>query len=436
VLKIGAVVAEAYTFLQPEEYCYYLDYTKARVVVGDQVTLDKLRIARKRSATLHTILIAGSPDELSTGEVSLSEASAAASPELETAPTTRDDIGLWKFTTGSTGKPKAAVHCQHDPLISHEAYAQNVLQLTAEDVVLPVPKLFFGYARDLTALFPFAVGARGVVFPDRSTPSRLFDLIERHRPTILVQVPTMMRSMLAEPDAAQRDLSSVRIVVSSGETLPLELHRRWLDTFGVEVLEGVGSSELYHIYVSNRPGSTRPGSVGTMVPGYTGQLVDGDGAEVANGEPGELVVSGESAALMYWGDHEKSKQTFSGDTVRTGDVFVRSEDGYYTYRGRSDDLIKVGGIWVAPVEIEECLRSHPDVDEVAVVPYEEAGLLRARACVVASDPGLDLDSARAFVRARLAPHKAPDDLVLMSDMPKTASGKVDRAALRGSEASP
>jgi acyl-coenzyme A synthetase/AMP-(fatty) acid ligase len=301
-----------------------------------------------------------------------------------------------------------------------------------DDVVLPVPKLFFGYARDATCLFTYGVGAAGVAFPERSTPERMFDLIERYRPTIMVQVPTMMSAMLAHPGAAERDLSSLRLCLSSGEALPAEVHRRWLDAYGVEVLEGVGSSELYHIYISNRPGRVRPGSVGELVPGYEATLLDADGRDVPDGEPGELWASGQSAGVMYWGDREKSKRTFAGDRVRTGDLFVRDEDGRFWYRGRSDDLLKVGGIWIAPLEVENCLLRHPAVAECAITAYDEGGLTLPCAWVVArGDAGGELArELQDFVRAELSPHKYPRAVRFVSELPKTSNGKVDRKALR------
>jgi benzoate-CoA ligase family protein len=345
---------------------------------------------------------------------------AEASDELDPAPTTKDDVAIWKFTTGSTGQPKAAVHPSHSALLSCEWYAKGVLGLREDDLVLPVPKLFFGYARDLAALFPFGVGAAGIVFPERTTPERIFELIERHRPTILVQVPTMMAAMLAHPDAAERDLSCLRLCTSAGEALPRELYERWQQTFGVEVLDGIGSSEAYHIYISNRPGRVRPGSTGELVPGYQAHL----------DENGELSIEGDTAALLYWNEHEKSKNTFSGDTVRTGDLFEHDEDGYFWYRGRADDLIKVGGIWVAPAEVEDCLLGHPDVIECAVVGRDQDGLTQACAFVVARRSA-DGAALQDFLRARLSPHKVPRQVTLVPELPKTPSGKIDRKALRG-----
>jgi benzoate-CoA ligase family protein len=400
--KIGAVTAEAYTFLQPKDYAYYIEYTDAKVVIVDQATEPVIRE------------VAGERQVLVVGAAFLDNVS----DELEPARTTKDDICLWKFTTGSTGRPKGAVHPVHSPVLSHEWYALEVLGIREDDIVLPVPKLFFGYARDLTALYPFGVGGAGIVFPERTTAERIFGLIAEHRPTILVNVPTMMAQMIDYPDAATQDLSCLRLCTSAGEALPRDLHDRWLETFGVEVLDGIGSCELYHIYISNRPGRARPGSTGELVPGYE--------AEVA--ENGELLVTGDTAALLYWEDEEKTKRTFDGDTVHTGDLFDRDDDGFFWYRGRVDDLIKVGGIWVAPAEIEHCLVGHPDVVECAVVGAAQNGLTIPRAYVVVRQPVAE-QALQSFVRERLSPHKYPREVVFLDELPKTPSGKLDRKAL-------
>jgi benzoate-CoA ligase family protein len=405
--KIGAVTAEAYTFLQPKDYAYYLDYTRGGLVVVDPTTEAAIREAAAHAPWLRDVLVVD--DEFHARLAGLPD-------ELEPAPTTKDDVAIWKFTTGSTGQPKAAVHPTHSAVLSCEWYAKGVLGLREDDVVLPVPKLFFGYARDLAALFPFGVGAAGIVFPDRSTPEKIFELIAEHRPTILVNVPTMMAQMVGHPE---HDLSCLRLCTSAGEALPRELHDRWLETFGVEVLDGIGSSEAYHIYISNRPGRVKPGSTGELVPGYS--------AHVA--ENGELWIGGDTAALLYWGEHEKTKQTFSGDTVKTGDLFESDDDGFFWYRGRVDDLIKVGGIWVAPAEIEHCLVAHPQVVECAVVGAQENGLTLTRAFVVVREP-VDERSLLDFVRERLSPHKVPREVRIVADLPKTPSGKLDRKALR------
>jgi benzoate-CoA ligase family protein len=429
-LKVGAVVAEAYTFLPAKDYAYYLRYSGARVVIVDGTTLANVREAAAGLRCPPAIVVVGA--EAGAGETSFEAGTASASDDLEAADTGKDDPALWKFTTGSTGAPKAVCHLMHDPLVSHENFAVDVIGYTEADIVLPVPKLFFGYARDAATLFTFGVGGAGIAFPERSTPGRLFDLIELHRPTIMVQVPTMMSAMLEHPGALERDLSSLRLCLSSGEALPEEVHRRWLDVYGVEVLEGVGSSELYHIYLSNHPGRARPGSVGEVVPGYEARLLDDEQRPVPDGDPGELWVSGESAGVCYWRDHPRSKRTFHGDTVRTGDLFVRDPDGYFWYRGRADDLLKVGGIWVAPLEVEKCLLTHPAVADCAVVGYEVGGLTLPAAYVVVRVGMATPELARElqdFVRVELSPHKYPREVSFLAELPKTASGKVDRRSL-------
>jgi acyl-coenzyme A synthetase/AMP-(fatty) acid ligase len=243
----------------------------------------------------------------------------------------------------------------------------------------------------------------------------------------------MMAAMTAHPDALEQDLSCLRLCTSAGEALPAEIHERWRATFGVEVLDGIGSSEAYHIYISNRPGRVRPGSVGEVVPGYRARVVDENGQEVPDGETGTLWVEGDTAALLYWNEHAKTKETFAGDLVRTGDLFVRDSDGYFWFRGRADQLLKVGGVWVAPAEVEHCLTAHPDVVECAVVGYEESGLTLTRAHVVLRDgaePSEELAVAlQEHVRHALSPHKYPRDVRFVAVLPKTPSGKIDRRAL-------
>jgi benzoate-CoA ligase family protein len=432
--KIGAVTAEVYTFLPPKDYAYYVDYTGATVVVVDGATLPRVREAMQTTRQRPILLVVGvERARLRDGEIDFDSLVARQPTELAPAPTTSDSIAIWKFTTGSTGAPKACVHPVRSPMVSYNAYARGVLALRADDLVLPVPKLFFGYARDLAALFPFGVGAAGLIFPERSTAELIFELIARHRPTILVNVPTMMQAMLDHPSAAEQDLSCLRLCTSAGEALPEPLHRRWMEAFGVEVLDGIGSSEAYHIYVSNRPGRSRPGSIGEVVPGYSAEVVDDGQRALPNGEIGRLWVRGGSAALMYWGDEDASARTFAADLVMTGDLVERDADGYFLYRGRADDLLKIGGIYVAPAEIERCLAAHPEVVECAVVAVEREGLVRGCAWVVVRPGALATPEVlRAYVRERLAPHKVPREVRLVDRLPRTGSGKIDRTALRES----
>ncbi|MFL5818742.1 MAG: benzoate-CoA ligase family protein [Conexibacter sp.] len=439
IQKIGAVGAEVYTFLQEKDFAYYVGYAKPAVVIADAGTLERVRAAIASVDPTVRLLVAGdvADGDLRAGEHSLDALAAAAPATLDPAPTRRDDVAIWKFTTGSTGAPKAAVHPVSTPLLSSAWYGQAVLGIAPDDVVVPVPKLFFGYARDLVALFPFEVGGCGVVFPERTTPERVFDLVERHRATILVHVPTMMRAMLDQPGAEDRDLSSLRFCTSAGEALPLELQRRWLDAFGVEVLDGMGSSEAYHVYVSNRPGAARPGSLGRLVPGYAARVLDAEGAPVPDGEPGELHVTGATAALEYFDAPDKSRATFDGETVRTGDLVVRDADGFFWFRGRADDLLKVGGIWVAPAEIEQCLLEHDAVRDCAVVGFDDGGLTKTRAFVAlregAAPTPETADALKQHVRSRLSPHKYPRDVRFLDALPRSPSGKVDRRALRAKD---
>ncbi|MGW4829844.1 benzoate-CoA ligase family protein [Amycolatopsis japonica] len=427
--KIGAVTAEVYSFLQPKDYAYYLGYTEAVVVIADASTLPALREAGARN-----LLVVGDVEVLP-GEHSFSTLIASASDELEAAPTTLDDVAIWKFTTGSTGAPKACVHPARSALESFDRYALGVLGLREDDRVLAVPKLFFGYARDLTALFPFGVGASGIVFPQRSTADLVFSLIERYRPTILVNVPTMMSAMIAHPSASSVDMSSLRLATSAGEALPSELHRKWDNLFGVPVIDGIGSSEAYHIYLSNVPGAQRVGSLGREVPGYTARVLDESGDPLPDGEIGTLEVTGPTIAREYYGDAEKTARTFHGDTLRTGDLFSRDTDGYFHHHGRADDLLKVSGVFVAPSEIEDCLIGHPAVVDCAVLGVTVDGLVVPRACVVlAEGASATAEELKDHARTHLAKHKYPREVVFVTELPRTANGKLDRRALRRVEA--
>jgi benzoate-CoA ligase family protein len=409
--KIGAITAEVYTYLKEKDYQYFVDYVSPSVVLADAATAPRI----------------GAP-HLAVVDESFGRDQPAT---LAAAPTTKDDVAIWKFTTGSTGAPKACVLPLRSPLLSFDWYARGVLDIQPDDIVLPVPKLFFGYARDLAALFPFGVGAAGIVFPQRSTPEKMFELIAAHRPTILVNVPTMMSAMVSHPLASAQDFSSLRLCTSAGEALPAELHRRWMDTFGVEVIDGIGSSEAYHIYLSNRPGHARQGSLGQVVAGYTAEVVDLDGLPVADGEAGRLEITGETVALEYWQSPGKTAETFPRPhTVLSGDLVTRDADGFFYYQGRVDDLLKVGGVWVAPAEIENCLMAHPAVVECAVIGYQQDGLTRLRAFVV-TESALTAAEVQDFVRSKLAPHKYPRDVRFVESLPKTASGKLDRRALKG-----
>jgi len=439
-LKAGAVFAMVNPLCSEEDLAYYLEYTRARIAIVDAELAPLLARLAPRSRHLHTVIVAGGArsserPELCDGQHALLDLVAQAPGRRPGVDTHKHDIAGWLFTSGSTGRPKAAVHFHEDFAFNVETYAKQVLGIRESDVTAGVPKLFFGYATGTNLMFPFAVGGSTVLFSERSTPETLFEIIERYRPTLLTSVPTMIGKMLAlEAQGGARDLSSLRLVLSAGEKLPEPLQQQWLQRCGVEILDGIGSAELFHIYISNRPGAVRPGSLGQAVPGYDCRVVDETGFEVAAGETGRLHVRGESAALCYWQAHEASKQTFRGDLVVTGDLFRMDEDGYFFYEGRADELLKVGGKWVAPHEVEECLLAHEAVEQAAVVGWKDKeGLVKPRAFVVAAAghaPGPELAARlQEWVRNRLDAHKYPRVVSFLPDLPKNDRGKVDRKSL-------
>src|SRR5918911_407585 len=382
--KIGAVITMVNPLLPADDYRYYLDYTRARVAVIHESLLNTFEEASREAKYLRNVLVVG--DEYGRF-VPFKQAVLAQPDELTPADTHRDDIAIWLFTSGSTGHPKGPVHLQHDLPYNTECYAKGVLGVGENDLTVSVPKLFFGYATGTNLLFPFAVGGATALFSERSTPEKMFEIIERYRPTILTSVPTMINGMLNVEGSARRDLSSLRFCYSAGEALPVELYTRWMETFGVEIYDGIGSAEMFHIYITNRPGDVKPGSLGRIVSGYEAEIVDAEGGKVAAGEMGTLRVRGDSAALCYWQAHEKSKATFAGDWCTTGDQFHVDEEGYYWYHGRTDDMLKVSGVFVAPAEIENCLLQHEAVAECAVVGHDAGdGLIKPKAFIVLRPP--------------------------------------------------
>jgi len=311
-----------------------------------------------------------------------------------------------------------------------------VLGINKDDITLSVPKLFFGYATGTNLLFPFAVGGATALFPERSTAETMFEMIQKHRPTILTSVPTMINAMLQVESAKDRyDLSCLRFCLSAGEALPPELYQRWVDTFGVEILDGIGSAEMFHIYITNYPGDVKVGSLGRIVPGYEASIVDAEGHRVPDGEMGTLRVKGDSAALCYWNEHEASKATFAGDWCTTGDQFRVDEHGYYWYCGRTDEMLKVGGIFVSPTEIENCLQEHEAVLECAVVgASDEQKLIKPKAFVVLAEEFTASEELVAelkeYVKVRLAVYKYPRWIEFREELPKNDRGKIDRKSLK------
>jgi benzoate-CoA ligase family protein len=443
--RIGAVITMVNPLLRADDYRYYLEYTRARVAVVHESLIKTFAEAAQDAAYLRATLVVRNqgtvdeeridPQQSRVKFLSFEEAVAAQPSICRAADTHRDDIAIWLFTSGSTGHPKGAVHLQHDLPYNTEVYAKGTLGVSESDLTISVPKLFFGYATGTNLLFPFAVGGATALFAERSTPEKLFAVIERFRPTILTTVPTMINSMLNLEGAAARDLSSLRFCYSAGEALPPELYSRWKESFGVEIYDGIGSAEMFHIYITNRPGDVKLGSLGRIVTGYEARIVDGQGQDLPAGEMGTLKIKGDSAALCYWNAHEKSKETFAGDWCTTGDQFHVDDRGYYWYQGRTDDMLKVSGVFVAPAEIENCLLQHDAVLECAIIGHDTGdGLIKPKAFIVLRPGFAGTDEIAAqikeFVKSRLAPYKYPRWIEFIDSLPKNDRGKVDKKVLK------
>jgi benzoate-CoA ligase len=359
-----------------------------------------------------------------------------ASTNFTPAPTTADDVCFWLYSSGSTGTPKGTVHIHSSLVQTAELYARPILGIRESDVVFSAAKLFFAYGLGNSLTFPLAVGATAVLMAERPTPAAVFKRLRQHRPTIFYGVPTLFGALLASPDLPRREELAMRICTSAGEALPAELGRRWTEHFGVEILDGIGSTEMLHIFLSNRPGEVRYGSTGKPVPGYQIRLVDEKGAEVATGEIGELQINGPTSATQYWNNRARTLETFAGSWTRAGDKYTRDADGYYTYGGRSDDMLKVSGMYVSPFEVEAALMTHPDVLEAAVVGMaDEYDLIKPKAYVVIK-PGVTAapalgETLKGHVKDRLAPYKYPRWVEFIPELPKTATGKIQRFKLRG-----
>ncbi|HEX2310324.1 MAG TPA: benzoate-CoA ligase family protein [Vicinamibacterales bacterium] len=432
-IRIGAVPVPVNTLLRRNDFQYILNDSRAQVViVSAPLAQEVLPITGLLRSLKHLVISGGEPGTLPSFETLVD----AASSRLDPSDTHKDDPAFWLYSSGSTGPPKGTVHLQHDPVYTIEGYARGVLAMTERDRCFSAAKLFFAYGLGNSLTFPLGLGAQAVVFPGRPGPDALFEAIDRYRPSLFFAVPTLYAAMLQVEAATTRyDLSSLRVCVSAGEALPSEIFRRWRERFGLEIVDGIGSTEMLHIFISNRPGACRPGTTGLEVPGYEAKIVDDDGLAVPSGTIGTLLVSGDSAAAGYWKQHEKTKKTFQGDWVNTGDKYVRDEDGYYRYCGRSDDMLKVGGIWVSPAEVENTVLAHPAVVECAVVGATDTdGLTKPKAFVVLR-PGLRAthETAReiqAFVKANIAPFKYPRWVEIVDEIPKTATGKIQRFRLR------
>lgn len=428
ILRVGAVVVMVNRELPPDQLRYFFEYTRARgafVHADDAASFAEAGGGARHAPTLLTV-----------GTDAFTREVEAASAELDPFPTHRDDAAIWLFSGGTTGHPKAVVQPHRSYANTTELYGKGVLGMREDDITLAVPKLFFGYATGINLLFPFSVGATAALFPERCTVDTLFAKIRAFRPTVLVNVPTMVNHMVGHPDAATQDLSSLRVATSAGEALPPELHRRWDEAFGVPLLDGLGTAEMWHIFISNRVGDVRPGTLGKVVPGFEVKVCDDEGGEVPRGEAGHLWVRGGSRALGYWQQLDKTTQAFRGEWYVSGDMISMDAGGWVTYHGRADDMLKVGGRWLAPAQLEDCLQAHPAVAEVAVVGVaDDDGLVKPFAFVIPSDAAapdaLDTLAAelQAWTKARLEPYKYPRRVVFLEDFPHTHLGKVDRGAL-------
>jgi benzoate-CoA ligase family protein len=430
-VQAGGVVSAVNPALKPDEVQYYLNYTRAKLCVTDAETASIIASVRASCPHLKHVLVAGGQPGR---DVDYDAELSRATPDPTIAPTHRDDVCTWLYTSGSTGFPKGAVHKQHDFVFNALTYGLPIMGFGPRDLGLSVPRLAFGYALGTNLLFPLLAGAASVLFKEKPTPQKLFELIAKHRPTVLTAVPTALNGMLNAEGLDRVDFSSLRVAVSAGEALPAELYQRWKKRTGVEVLDGIGSAEMFHIFITNRVGDVKLGSLGRVVEGYEARVCGDDGRELPRGEVGTLHVRGDSMALEYWQQHEKSKATFRGDWCVSADKFQHDEDGYFYFCGRGDDMLKVGGKWLSPVEVENALLQHPAVREAAVVGFKDADGLDKPRAFVALHPGHVGDDALAealkqAVRTSLAPFKAPRVVTFIAALPRSDRGKVLKTEL-------
>ena len=442
-IRIGAVAVPVNAMLRPGDYAYMLEDSRARVLIVDHALWPQVEPLLAKLKYLRHVLIANG---IAPGRLSLDDLMAKASPDLVSEPMHPDDAAFWLYTSGSTGAPKGAVHLHHDMVYVTHHFSEPVLGLTDRDVGFSAAKFPFAYGLGNSLYFCMPAGSCAVVQPGRPTPEVCFATLERFKPTVFYGGPAVFNGMLNTYDAWLEDkqnppaklpkLEYLRFSVSAGESLPPVLFERWKRHFGTPILDGIGSTEMLHIFISNRLDALRPGSTGQMVPGYEARLTDEHGKDVPDGETGALLVKGDSAAPYYWNKHERSKITMLGEWTVTGDQFHRDADGYYWYHGRNDDMMKVSGSWISPVEVENALLSHPAVAMCAVVGRkDDAGLLKPKAFIMVkpgSTPGESLaEEIRAHVRKQISGFKAPQWVEFVTELPMTATGKIRRFELRG-----
>jgi len=431
-IRMGAVPVLLNTLLTPDDYRYLLRDSRACALIVSDALATKLAPAIADAPALHAVAVARSSLGGEAGAYPRWEALVEAGPSLEEpAQTTRDDVAFWLYSSGSTGKPKGAMHLQGSAIQTAELYAKPILGITGDDVVYSAAKLFFAYGLGNSLTFPFAVGACAVLLAERPTPAAVMRTFAAHRPTIFCGVPTLFAQLLADHGLGRQE--GLRVSTSAGEALPRHIGEQWRERVGSDILDGIGSTEMLHIFLSNRPGDIAYGTTGQPVPGYELELRADGGGLAADGEEGSLWVNGPTACVGYWADRERSLATFHGPWTRTGDRYIRDAAGRWTYCGRADDMLKVGGIWVSPFEVESALAAHPAVLEAAVVGHEDAdGLTKPKAFVVGK-PGqtVAVEELKAFVKATLAPFKYPRWIEQVAELPKTATGKIQRFKLRG-----
>lgn len=435
--KIGAIAVPVNPMARAADYAHYLADCTPRFAIVHSEALPEFRACRN-TAPQTTIVFVGN-ESAETADLRLLSWSTfldAALDTLSAAETTPFDSAFLLYTSGSGGLPNGAIHQHKDMLVASQAFAQGVLGLREDDITFSVSKLFFAYGLGNAMYFPFSVGGKTVLNPERPRVEKVAEIVAHHRPTVFFAVPTFYGALLAEAERnAAVDFSSVRLAVSAGETLPPEIFERFRRRFGLEILDGIGSTEMLHIFVSSRPGAQRPGSCGTPVPGYEARIVDEEGREVSAGTIGNLLVRGESAFAGYWNNPQLTSRVKQGEWISTGDKFARDADGYYFYSGRANDMLKISGMWVSPMEIKNALLGHPLVAEAAVVARaEETGLTQAVAFVVLKNGSMGSPELareiREHVKLRLAAYKCPRQVRFCGELPKTATGKIQRFKLR------
>jgi benzoate-CoA ligase len=431
-IKAGVVPIAANTLLTANDYEFMLKDSRARALVVSEALLPVFAPLLGRIRTLEHVIVSG---KSAGSHVAMSDLLAHSSASFEPAATTADDACFWLYSSGSTGLPKGTVHVHSSMILTAELYGRGVLGIEESDVVFSAAKLFFAYGLGNALSFPMAVGATAVIMAERAAPPAVFARLRKHQPTIFYGVPTLYAAMLANPELPRRDELRLRRCASAGEALPEDIGKRWTERLGVDILDGIGSTEMLHIFMSNRPGDVRYGTTGKPVPGYEVRVVDENSAPVAPGQQGELLVSGPTSAALYWNNRERSRSTFLGAWTRSGDKYTQNEHGYYVYAGRTDDMLKVSGMYVSPIEVESALITHQSVLEAAVVGKEDEQKLVKPLAFVVLKPGAQSSAALAeelkqHIKSRLAPYKYPRWIEFVADLPKTATGKIQRFKLR------